>query len=72
LSSTESRFHGLSDFLTVSEVAAFLGVSASMLRNWDRAAKLTARRHPINGYRLYEKSELERLLSAIRHGHEYQ
>lgn len=58
--------HGLAGYLTISEAAIFLGVSASTLRNWDREGKLTAKRHPINGYRLYEKGELESLLSSLR------
>jgi len=56
----------LSEYLTVGEAAEFLGVSPSTLRNWDRAGKLNPRRHPVNGYRLYVKVELERLLKTIR------
>lgn len=55
----------MDNYLTVSQAAVFLGVSASTLRNWDKAGKLKARRHPMNGYRLYEKRELERLLREI-------
>jgi MerR family transcriptional regulator, copper efflux regulator len=55
----------LSDFLTVQEAASRLGVSASTLRNWDRAGKLKARRHPINGYRLYSMGELEKVLQGL-------
>jgi excisionase family DNA binding protein len=60
----------LSDYLTVGEAAAKLGVSRSTLRNWDRAGKLTPHRHPINGYRLYQQSELENLLAQIVNGKE--
>lgn len=52
-------------YLTVAEAASYLGVSASTLRNWDRDGKLVARRHPINGYRLYCKHELEALMNSI-------
>ena len=55
----------LSDYLTVGEAAAKLGVSRSTLRNWDKAGKLTPHRHPINGYRLYHRKELENLLAQI-------
>lgn len=48
-------------FMTVKEAAEYLGVSEVTLRRWDRAGKLSARRHPINGYRLYLQAELERL-----------
>lgn len=53
------------DYLTVGEAATTLGVSRSTLRNWDRAGKLKAHRHPINGYRLYKRTELETLLHEI-------
>lgn len=55
----------LSDYLTVGEAAATLGVSRSTLRNWDKAGKLKAYRHPMNGYRLYRRLELETLLQEV-------
>ena len=56
----------LSDYLTVGEAATRLGVSRSTLRNWDKAGKLNPYRHPINGYRLYSRAELEKLLDQVR------
>lgn len=56
----------LDEYFTVGEAANFLGVSSSTLRNWDRAGKLVPYRHPINGYRLYRKSDLETLLKNVR------
>jgi len=56
----------LSDYLTVNDAAALLGVSKTTLRNWDRAGKLKARRHPLNGYRLYSREELESLIKSVR------
>ena len=53
------------DYLQIKAAAAFLGVSSSTLRNWERAGKLIAHRHPINGYRLYRKTDLEAILAAI-------
>lgn len=58
----------LKDFLTVSQAATFLGVSASTLRNWDRMGKVATRRHPVNGYRLYVQTDLIKLLSGITRG----
>ena len=58
----------LRDYLTVSEAAEYLGVSASTLRNWDRAGKVRATRHPVNGYRLYRKEELANLLEKVKDG----
>ena len=60
--------HNLRDYLTVSEAAEYLGVSASTLRNWDRAGKVWAIRHPVNGYRLYRKEELANLLEKVKDG----
>ena len=55
----------LREYLTVGEAAEFLGVSASTLRNWDRLGKVAARRHPVNGYRLYVKADLTGLLKKV-------
>lgn len=55
----------LREYLTVGDAAIFLGVSASTLRNWDQLGKVVARRHPVNGYRLYVKAELAGLLEQL-------
>jgi len=60
------RSENLSDYMTVGEAAGFLGVSAATLRNWDRDGKLIPYRHPLNGYRLYRKSDLERVLIDVK------
>jgi excisionase family DNA binding protein len=62
----EEGKNGFDGYLTVAEAASVLGVSPSTLRNWDRRGKLIAVRHPINGYRLYERESLERLLAQLR------
>jgi len=54
----------LNGYLTVKEAAAYLGASPATLRNWDRAGKLTPGRHPVNGYRLYRKEDLEQILRS--------
>jgi len=53
------------EYLTVKQAAQLLGVSPDTLRNWDRAGKFTPSRHPINGYRLYRRSDLDRLLQEL-------
>jgi DNA-binding transcriptional MerR regulator len=55
-------------FLTVGQAATELDVTAATLRNWDRAGKLKAHRHPINGYRLYRAADILALKNAIRGG----
>src|SRR5687768_3136997 len=52
------------DYLTVSGAAEFLGVSRATLRNCDRNGKLTPRRHPQNGYRIYLHEDLEAVLRS--------
>ncbi len=56
----------LRDFLKVKDAAEFLGISPSTVRNWERSGKLASYRNPINGYRLFRKSDLEQLLDDIR------
>lgn len=52
-------------YLKIKDAADLLGVSASTLRNWEKQGKLKAHRNPNNKYRLYKKSELEKLLKSI-------
>lgn len=47
-------------FVTVKEAAAILGVSTATLRSWDSKGKLTARRHPVNKYRMYEINDIRK------------
>lgn len=47
-----------SELLTIKAAAELLGVSEQTLRRWDEAGKLRARRHPMNGYRLYPREEV--------------
>jgi PAS domain S-box-containing protein/excisionase family DNA binding protein len=57
--STQQR---LAEYLTVGEAAEFLGVSPWTLRNWDKAGRLRAVRHPKNGYRIYRQQDLDAVL----------
>ncbi len=51
--------------VTLNEAATLLGVSKATLRNWDRQGKLSAKRHPLNRYRMYDLSEVRQLQSQI-------
>lgn len=51
--------------LTVKQAAAMLGVSIVTLRRWDDTGKFPAKRHPINGYRLYRERDVRRLRDEI-------
>jgi excisionase family DNA binding protein len=65
---SQPRLLNLCEYLTVTQAAAFLGVSPKTLRNWDRRGKLTPRRHPMNGYRLYRRQDLEAVLERADRG----
>src|ERR671938_438828 len=51
-------------WLRIGEAARLLGVTEATLRNWDRAGHVRARRHPVNGYRLYSVAQIRDLLEA--------
>lgn len=55
----------MNNWLSISEAAAYLGVSKATLRNWDREGKLEAKRHPINKYRGYELAKLKALKTQL-------
>ncbi len=54
--------------LTIKAAAEVLDVSEQTLRRWDKAGKLSARRHPMNGYRLYVRREVLELRRQIVSG----
>jgi len=55
----------LRDYLRISEAADYLGVSPNTLRNWERAGKIAAHRHPMNRYRLFRRQDLDSLLRQV-------
>lgn len=55
----------LSDYMRISEAAEYLGVAPNTLRNWERAGKIVAHRHPVNAYRLFKREELDALLDQV-------
>ena len=57
----------VSEILTIKAAAEVLGVSEQTLRRWDRAGKLRAKRHPMNGYRLYSLNLVLGLKRRILH-----
>ena len=55
-------------YVTIRQAAYILGVTPLTLRNWDRNGKFPARRHPMNNYRVYKLSDLEKVYGAIDTG----
>jgi excisionase family DNA binding protein len=52
-------------FLRVKEAAEVLGVSPNTVRSWGAQGKIPEYRHPLNNYRLYKRSELDKLLGRL-------
>jgi len=57
----------MEESLTIKEAAKLLGVSPLTLRNWDNDGKLVAYRNPINNYRVYKISQIEKLINEMEH-----
>ncbi|MEK7186956.1 MAG: helix-turn-helix domain-containing protein [Patescibacteria group bacterium] len=55
-------------YFTIKEAAEILGVSPLTLRNWDKSGKFPAQRHPMNNYRVYKLSSLEKIIGDIESG----
>ncbi len=52
-------------YLTTGEVAKILGVSTQTVRRWDKSGKFKSTRNPINNYRVYPTSQVDRFLQKI-------
>lgn len=55
-------------YFSIKEAAEILGVSPLTLRNWDKSGKFPANRHPMNNYRVYKLSSLEKIIEDIEGG----
>lgn len=55
-------------FITIKKAAEILGVSPLTLRNWDKAGKFKAMRHPINNYRVYRSEDVNSLIEDTNLG----
>ena len=55
-------------YMNIKEAAEILGVSKLTLRNWDKAGKLHALRHPISNYRVYKTEDLKKLFNKMESG----
>ncbi len=55
-------------YFSIKEAAQILGVTPLTLRNWDKSGKFKASRHPMNNYRVYKLSLLERVIGDIEGG----
>ena len=53
-------------YLKILEAARFMDVTTQTLRNWDKQGKLSPYRHPMNNYRMYKQTELEKILKGVK------
>ena len=58
----------INKLITIQDAAKLLGVNPETLRRWDRKGKYAAKRHPINGYRLYNEKDIKALMGKIQKG----
>jgi excisionase family DNA binding protein len=52
-------------YITIKKASKLLHVTTLTLRNWDKAGKLRAYRHPINNYRVYRLEQIEAFLNKL-------
>jgi len=50
-------------YVTIKSASEIIGVSIETLRNWDKIGKLKSKRNPENGYRLYNISQIQKLVA---------
>lgn len=52
-------------YFSIKEASEILGVSTLTLRNWDKSGKFRPQRHPMNNYRVYKLSAIEKIIDDI-------
>jgi excisionase family DNA binding protein len=52
-------------YVTVHDAAEILGVAPNTIRAWGAAGKIPEYRHPLNGYRLYKRSDLKQVIERL-------
>ncbi len=55
----------VNEYVKVAEAAEILGVSQGTVRTWAEAGKIPMHKNPANGYRLFQREELEEFLTRI-------
>lgn len=55
----------LTEYLKTAAAAEYLGVAQNTLRKWAARGDITMHRNPVNGYRLFRRTDLERFLKRV-------
>jgi DNA (cytosine-5)-methyltransferase 1 len=61
----QNKLKCMPNYLTIKQTAKLLHVTTLTLRNWDKAGKFKAYRHPINNYRVYKLDQVELFLRRL-------
>lgn len=59
-------------YLSVSQAAEILKISAETLRRWDNSGRFKSSRHPINNYRVYSEERVLNLVEEMQLEIEYR
>ena len=52
----------LTEYLHTAAAAEYLGVAQNTLRKWAAQGDIPMHRNPVNGYRLFKRSDLDKFL----------
>ena len=52
----------LTEYLHTAAAAEYLGVAHNTIRKWAARGEIPMHRNPANGYRLFKRSDLDKLL----------
>jgi excisionase family DNA binding protein len=55
----------LTEYMKTAEAANYLGVSQNTLRKWATMGSIPMQRNPVNGYRLFKRADLDKLLQKV-------
>ena len=52
----------LTEYLHTAAAAEYIGVAQNTLRKWAAQGDIPMHRNPVNGYRLFKRSDLDKFL----------
>tara|TARA_Y100000588_G_scaffold368575_1_gene436656 strand:- start:7510 stop:7707 length:198 start_codon:yes stop_codon:yes gene_type:complete len=55
----------LNEYVKTAAAAEILGVSQNTVRAWAGEGKIPVRVNPANGYRLFDREDLQKFLDAV-------
>jgi len=61
-----TKVYIMENHITIGKAAKKLGVTPDTLRRWDKAGKLSSKRHPVNNYRVYNEEQINWVAKEIK------